>query len=353
MPPVEYGLAIPIFACPGPTLFRTPGFAELDPAAALAFGRAAEDLGYDSVWVADHLMLGRDEAILEGWTVLSAIAGATSRVKLGMIHMAHYFRHPALTAKMIATLDQISGGRVIFFMDCGYQKREYVAYGLPWEDDMADRAADLEEAHDLIHTLWTDIGLITYEGERWHVRDAAFAPLPLQEPYPPIWFGEVDPNVLNICARRGDGWNTVPVSIEELRSRLALLRSACDEVGRDIDEIEISLETQLLIAPDIPALREKLRALVELGGDQFHLPAEIAPFVHYYAKDPSTVAFLSAETDDLPEPMATDWIIGTPEQVKARIDAYTAEGVGHFMFWLMDAPSLAGAELLADTLRLR
>ena len=265
--------------------------------------------------------------------------------------MAHYFRHPALTAKMVATLDRISGGRVIFFMDLGYQKREYVAFGLPWEDEIQDRAADLEEAHDLIHTLWTDFGRVTYEGERWQVRDAVFAPLPLQEPYPPIWFGEVSPEVLNICARRGDGWNTVPVSIEELRNRISLLKAACDEVGRDIAEIQISLETQVLIAPDLPSLRAKLRTLVDLGGDQNHLPAEIAPYVHLYAKDPSTLAFLAGDTDDLPEPMATDWIIGTPDQVKNRIDAYIAEGVGHFMFWFMDAPTLDGVELLANTLR--
>ena len=351
MPQTQYGVCIPIFACPGPQLFRTPGFERIDPEAALMFGRKAEELGYDSVWVADHLMLGKGEAILEGWTVLAAIAGATSRVKLGMIHMSQYFRHPSLTAKMIATLDRISGGRVIFFMDCGYQGREYVNFGLPWEDDFEIRAAHLEEAHDLIHTLWTDIGLVSYKGERWDVSNAVFAPLPLQEPYPPIWFGETHPAVLNICARRGDGWNTVPVSIEELRHRLCLLKTACDEVGRDVDEIEISLETQILIAPDIPTLREKLGHLVELGGNQNHLPPENVPFIHDYAKDPATTAFLAGETDELPEPMATDWIIGTPEQVKSRIDDYTREGVDHFMFWFMDAPSLDGIELLARMLR--
>ena len=132
MSDIQFGVCLPIFACPGFQLFRTPGFAELDPAVVLPWGKRAEELGYDSLWVADHLMLGKDEAILEGWTVLSALAGVTTRVKLGMIHMAHYFRHPALTAKMTATLDQLSGGRLIHFLDFGYQRREYVNYGLPW-----------------------------------------------------------------------------------------------------------------------------------------------------------------------------------------------------------------------------
>ena len=84
--PVQFGVCLPIFACPGIQLFRTPAFAALDPAVVLPLG-ARRDLGYDSLWVADHLMLGKDEAILEGWTVLSALAGATTRVKLG--HDSH------------------------------------------------------------------------------------------------------------------------------------------------------------------------------------------------------------------------------------------------------------------------
>src|SRR5680860_1541712 len=171
MKPIQFGVCVPTFACPGQHLFRTPGFNEIDPAAALTFGRLAEDLGYDSLWVADHLMLGKDESILEGWTVLSALAGATSRPKLGMIHQAHYFRHPSLAAKMATTLDQLSGGRLIHFMDCGYQGREYVNFGLPWDDDLDRRASDLAEAVDLITQLWTANGPLTFEGMTWHVKD--------------------------------------------------------------------------------------------------------------------------------------------------------------------------------------
>src|SRR5262245_14490023 len=100
----QFGFCLPIFACPGHNLFRTPNFRELDAAATMGLARRADGLGYDSLWVADHLMLGKDEAILEGWTVISALAGATSRAKLGMIHQALLFRNPALAAKMSATL---------------------------------------------------------------------------------------------------------------------------------------------------------------------------------------------------------------------------------------------------------
>ena len=100
-----------------------------------------------------------------------------------MIHMAHYFRHPALTAKMAATLDQLSGGRLIHFLDCGYQRREYVNYGLPWRDDMENRIADLVEATELILRLWAADGPVTFQrpdlaGDRRHLRAEAAAAAP-------------------------------------------------------------------------------------------------------------------------------------------------------------------------------
>lgn len=346
--PLSFGVCLPIFACPGIQFFRTPARDELDPSEVLPFAREAEALGYDSLWVADHLMLGKDEAILEGWTVISALAGATTRPKLGMIHMAHYFRHPSITAKMVATLDQLSGGRVIHFLDGGYQKREYVTYGLPWKDDMADRLDDLHEATELILALWAADGPLTFEGRTWQVRDAVCQPKPLQRPHPPLWFGEAAPGGLAACARFGQGWNTTPVAIPELRRRLGLLRDACAAAGRDIGEIELSLETQVLVAPDLPALRDAIAGLHDLAGEQDHLPSEISPYVKDYVHDPATIAFIEGETDDLPRPMADDWIIGTPDMVADRIAAYRDEGISHFMLWFMDAPGRDGMRLFAD-----
>src|SRR5689334_20108824 len=161
---VQFGFCVPIFAFPGVQLFRTPNYAALDAQATMQIARDADALGYDSLWVADHLMLGQGEAILEGWTVLAALAGSTRTAKLGMIHQANLFRHPAIAAKMAATLDQIAGGRLIHFIDAGTQRREQLAYGLPWSDNIEERYARLVESIELMIALWTTDSPLDFAG---------------------------------------------------------------------------------------------------------------------------------------------------------------------------------------------
>ena len=213
--PIQFGYCVPIFASPGGRLFRTPNAVALDSRAALAGARLADTLGYDSIWVADHLMLGQDEAILEGWTTLAAIAGSTQRARLGIIHQAHYFRHPGVAAKMIATLDQLSGGRFIYFIDTGTRAGEHHAYGLNHPAAMADRMGDMLEGLDLTLKLWQTSAAqpLTFAGQFYHVTEAVCAPPPVTQPHPPIWFGEAHPLTLEACARLGQGWNSAPVGL--------------------------------------------------------------------------------------------------------------------------------------------
>ena len=345
---IRFGLCVPIFACPGPNLFRTPSVQAVDPAAVMDLAVQADALDYDSIWVADHLMLGKDDAILEGWTVLSAIAGATRRAKLGMIHQAVQFRNPALAAKMAATLDQISGGRLIHFMDCGYLRREYVSYGMPW-DDQDGRVARLAEATELTLALWSAETPLTWQGRTYGVTDAVCHPAPLQRPHPPLWFGETTPGVLDLCARLGQGWNTTPVAIPELRRRLDLLDEACRRAGRDRATLELSLETQILVAPDRETLRRRLAEMAELARSATDgMPAEIRPFLDDHLDDPAFDAFVTGASDELPERLRETWILGTPDEVEVRIRAYMAEGITHVMLWFMDAPRPDGLRLFAS-----
>lgn len=113
---IQFGLCAPIFANPGMAFFRTPCYERLDWIATRNAVLESEALGYDSVFVADHVFLGRDGAIYEGWTLLATFAGMTQRIRLSPIHLCDSFRNPALTAKMIATLDVVSNGRFILFL---------------------------------------------------------------------------------------------------------------------------------------------------------------------------------------------------------------------------------------------
>jgi alkanesulfonate monooxygenase SsuD/methylene tetrahydromethanopterin reductase-like flavin-dependent oxidoreductase (luciferase family) len=332
--PVQFGFCLPIFAAPGARFFRTPNYAQLDPRATFEMAVRADELGYDSLWVADHLMLGRDLAIMEGWTTLAALAGATKRARLGMIHQGHFFRNPALAAKMTSTLDHISGGRFIYFIDGGYGEREHIAYGLHYPPTMEERMEEVVDGLKLTLALWRENQPVTYQGKRFHVDGAVNMPLPKQKPHPPIWFGEAHPSILEACAQYGNGWNSVPVGYDEVKRRLGLLAEACAAQGRSIDELERSLETQILIAPDAAGLRAVLQRMIDLDPGDGKLPEGLDDF-------------LSGKTDELPPSAKNAWIAGTPDEVAAQIQSYLDLGITHFLFWFMDAPDHAGMELFA------
>ncbi|MDQ3247633.1 MAG: LLM class flavin-dependent oxidoreductase [Chloroflexota bacterium] len=334
MHPLQFGFCVPIFAFPGGRLFRTPNYAELDTAKTMQMAHTADALGYDSLWVADHLMLGKDSAILEGWTVLAALAGSTQQAKLGMIHQGHFFRHPALVAKMTATLDQISGGRFIYFIDAGYGQHEHLAYGLPYPETMEERMSQVVAGLELTLALWGARTPISMTGQYHQVTGAVCNPPPLQQPHPPVWFGEAHPAILAACARYGQGWNTVPVGVVEVRRRLQALTSACAAVGRSSDELEKSLEIQILIAPDRATLRTRLQTMIAL------VPPD--------QPDALAQAFLRGETDTLPPAWTDNWLIGTPDEVEAQMRVYIELGITHFLLWFMDAPHEDGLRLFAQ-----
>ncbi|MGY8827181.1 MAG: LLM class flavin-dependent oxidoreductase [Candidatus Latescibacterota bacterium] len=332
--PVRFGFCPPIFAAPGNCRFRAPNYAQLDAQQTIVIAQKADVLGYDSLWVADHLMLGKDEAILEGWTTLAALAGSTKRAQLGLIHQSNLMRNPALAAKMAATLDQISGGRLVHFFDMGNNAREHQAYGLPWSDEAETRVAMMEEALALIIALWTETEPLSHQGKFYTLEGAICRPQPLQKPHPPIWIGEAKEGLLDLCAQHAQGWNSVPVGLAELERRLRALEAACRRRDRDMAEIEKSYETQILVASSRSELRELLCRMVDL--DASAMP------------DEELKAYLRGATDVLPESLSSTFLMGTPDEVEIQIRAYVDLGIDHFMLWFMDAPDDGGLSLFAD-----
>jgi len=336
MAEVRFGFCVPIFANPGAAFFRTPNWTALEPAAAVDSAVEAERLGFDSIWVADHLMHGFDDAIMEGWTTLAVIAGRTHDVKLGSIHMAQPFRAPAIAAKMAATLDALSNGRLILFYDCGWQEAEVRAYGLDWPSE-SERIARMEDGLDLIKALWAAEEPIDFRGRFFSTEAAMCRPGPLQRPRPPIWLGEAHHEAwLDAIVRHADGWNSTPASPSRLKAKLEALRAACARAGRDMANLELSLEIQVLVAPTDADVKRAARDIASL------------PPSKRGAVRQDVVAALAANDTWPLSATVDDWLVGTPDEVLSQIHAYQELGISHFMLWFLDFPSLDGLRLFSE-----
>ena len=217
---------------------ETSGFADLR-----AMALAAEDGGLDSVWGADHLIYrggGETTGIHESWTVLTAIAALTERVKIGPLVLALPFRNPALTAKMAAELDEVSGGRLILGLGCGWHRPEFDAFGYPFDH----RVSRFEEGLQIVTPLLRG-DHVTFTGRYHRAVDAELRPRPIREGGPPILIAGKQPRMLELVARHADQWNAAwygrPDEAHELRQRLARLHVALSAAGRDPATLEITV----------------------------------------------------------------------------------------------------------------
>ena len=199
----------------------------------------AEEVGFDSVWVGDHLLF-RDNATgtrgpWEAWSTLAALAEATSRVELGPLVASTSFHSPAMLAKKAATVDEISGGRLILGLGAGWNRAEYEAFGFAYDR----RVARFGEAIEIIHTLIRR-GSIDFEGEFYNLRGAEV--LPRARSGMRLMIGSNGPKMLRIAAPYVDIWNTWHVwygnRASGLEPLIGELEAACAEVGRDPAEIE-------------------------------------------------------------------------------------------------------------------
>lgn len=231
----------------------------------------------EGAWLFDHLMpIGGDPdgPMLEGWTLLSALAAQTSRLRLGLLVSSNRFRPPAVLAKIATTVDIVSGGRLDFGIGVGSRpqhplaRREYAAHGLPFVDT-ADAIASFAEAVPLIKRLWTDPAPFDVKCRHHRLTSAFGNPKPLQRPYPPIMIGGAAPTTLRVAAAHADLWNTPGPDLdgqglEEVRRPNALLDRYCTELGRDSAEIVRSVTLQIsYAAPD--RTRAMVAAVAEAG----------------------------------------------------------------------------------------
>lgn len=251
----------------------------------------AEADGFDSIWLADHLMYRNPgqptSGIWECWTILSALAEATRRVEIGSLVICNSFRNPAILAKMATAADEVSGGRLILGVGAGWNEPEYQAFGLPF-DHRVDR---FEEALQILKPLLRT-GHVDFVGRYYQARDCEDAPRGPRTEGPPLLIGSEGPRMLKLTAEYADIWNTGYLGKPEtITEPLKKIRAACEEVGRDPSTLGVTALIALWF-PDLQAqkptfaddpltgnvheLADAMRGYAELGVQ--HLMFQLEPY---------------------------------------------------------------------------
>ena len=279
--------------------------------------QAAERLGYDSVWVSDHILVSKDKPryghIYEVLTTLAYIAGMTERVRLGTSILVLPQRDAILAAKQVATLDDLSDGRVILGVGVGWMNDEFENLGA----DFHRRGRHTDEGLQVMKTLWQDEDP-RFEGEFYRFSDVLFGPKPVQPGGPPIWVGGNSDAAFRRIAMLGDGWNADDADFEQLKSVTARLQAAAEESGRPV---EISLRRTVDLRPAAAAAGLISGASADSGIKTGKWPGS-----------------------------STGALTGSLAEITAFIDQVAEVGVSHFIFQFehaTQAEHLAQIELFA------
>ncbi len=292
---VKVGVVIPQYGVSFRTVFK--------------FARISEKLGYDSLWIEDHLtpwQLPPGKGALECFTTLSYIASITKKPLIGTLVTNVIYRHPAILAKSAATIDRISGGRLVLGLGLGWYEDEIRAFNIPYPP-LKQRIEMLSELIDYLKKLWASKGKVNFKGKYFKLERAYFNPKPIQKPYPPIIIGTGgEKKMLKLVAEKADGWNYGALTPEEFKRKALVLRKHCESVGRDFNEIEKSLELYVFIAETL----EKAETMKK----------------HYWEAIPKGNKLQHIIQDIYMKTALT----GSPGDVEAQLKEYIRAGVDHF-----------------------
>ncbi|MFB0562192.1 MAG: LLM class flavin-dependent oxidoreductase [Candidatus Lokiarchaeia archaeon] len=272
----------------------------------------SEKLGFDSIWISDHLMdpfppiLSPWRGCLEGWTAMSYFGGITKRVKLGHCVLIPDFKYPSVLAKMAATLDQLTNGRLILSLGAGWFRREFEAYGLPW-DKHGVRIEREREAILVIKTLWTE-EIANFDGKYYKLRDAVLEPKPIQTPHPPIWVGGDSPKTRELVAELADGWLMHGTTPDGVKKNLEALKQIGD------NRVKI-IKYATMLTTVMSSNREEANRKLEQN-----FPEEI---LKQFLRAPVRKEFRNR-------------IAGSSEECIAQIEQYAEAGINHLILLFID-----------------
>jgi F420-dependent oxidoreductase-like protein len=230
-----------------------------------AVWRIADEAGFDHLWAFDHFNpifadVGGD--VFEGMTLLGAMAEATERVRIGLMVTGNTYRHPGVLAKMVTTIDHLSGGRLEFGLGASGAEVEHEMLGIPFPPP-GERIGRLGEALAVCRKLWTD-DHVTFVGRYYTLRDAIQNPKPLQRPHPRIWVGGAGERLtLRVVAEHADVWNVIG-AVGDVARKAAVLEQHCADIGRDPATIERSVQPRFDPGDPAPTV-DALHAYIDAG----------------------------------------------------------------------------------------
>ncbi len=273
--------------------------------------QAADRQGFDSMWAGDHLMNREGtspDLPMDSWTLMSALGGATTHIRLAWSVLNLGFRKPALLAKMLATLDRVTHGRVICSVGSGSNTLEYGAYDIPLTKDHDDRVTESRETVQLFKQLWTHPApeRTSFEGRFVRTQDLAFCPSPVQQPHPPIWVGGDSPATLSIVRDLADGW---VVLSNRNPDTVAAVTKAADWPQRPL---VVVAGARVFVAPTRQQALDEAGKVFERGAGLSGSPKTLQDFV---ARE----------------------IVGTPDECLARIKEMEGYGINYLRF-VCDTP---------------
>lgn len=278
--------------------------------------KAADRTGYEAVLAPDHLtpLPSAQEIVFEAWSLITALAERTERVRLGLLVGSAGYRNPALAAKMASTVDVISNGRLIFGLGAGWHEPDYEQYGFEF-GTLKDRSRRLEEAAQIVLGLWTQ-DEFTFDGQFYRTKKAINHPKGVQTPHIPLMIaGSGEKVTLRRVARYADSSNFVEPP-DVARAKYEVLKGHAEDVGRDYDSIHRTVLTLVNLADSDAAAREALPA-----GAQLLFPGNVADY----------------------------GLVGTPETVAQRIAAYDEAGVQELVLLFADPTSVEDVLRFAET----
>lgn len=267
----------------------------------------ADEGPWESLWVYDHfhtVPVPSEEATHEAWTLMAAFAASTDRIRLGQMCTCIGYRNPAYLAKVAATVDAISGGRVEMGIGAGWYEHEWRAYGYGFPR-IGERLGMLREGVEIMRQAWTS-GSVTLDGEHYSMSGATVRPLPLQQGGIPLWIaGGGEKKTLRLVAEYGDYANVAPADFAHKRD---VLRAHCAEIGRDPGEITLSANFNTVIGATEAEVTERLEAI----------EARVAPYL-----GDATAQYMADYGS------SGNALVGTPAQVAERLTALQEEGLAY------------------------